>query len=565
DFYLRAYVVDGSCDNYDLTVTLQPDPCLAGLDDSFEDNDDCASTVALPIATHTGLFVATVDEDFFTITVSPGDQLTVDQTYNSGIAELNMDLYDDPACTNFVTSAGWGAGFNSLSVTNGGAVPANYYLRVSVVNGDCNNYDLALTAAPDPCLAPGLDDGFEDNDFCGSGVALPAGSHTGLFVASADLDYYEITVAAGDMVTIDQTYVVGAELYMDLYSDPSCTTYETGAGWGLGFNTLTWANSTGAPATVYLACQIDTVTGNCNNYDLNVSFAPDPCQDPLADDGLEDNDTCLTAVSMSDGVSAGLFVSKADEDFYQVNVADADTLFVDLTFSHAIADVDVYIYDDQIVCGDLNSYLVRGFSASDNENISWTNTSGSLQTYYVQVVVYASSQGDCNNYDMQLTGAGGVLATPFCFGDGTADVGGGAVGCPCANESAPGAGEGCKSSLGYGAILTASGTTLVANDDLVFTVSQARANQPSMLVQGSTLVALPFKDGILCMGNPTERVEVVFTNSSGEGSTVGSIVTNGNVSPGDTRYYQQWYRDPGGVSPCGFGSNFTQGLSLTWM
>ena len=58
---------------------------------------------------------------------------------------------------------------------------------------------------------------------------------------------------------------------------------------------------------------------------------------------------------------------------------------------------------------------------------------------------------------------------------------------------------------------------------------------------------------------------MVFTNSSSEGSTVGSIVTNGNVSPGDTRYYQQWYRDPGGVSPCGNGSNFTQGLSLTWM
>ena len=565
DYYLRAYVVDGSCSNYDLTITLQPDPCLAGLDDSFEDNDDCASAVALPIAAHAGLFVGTSDEDFYAITVAPGDQLTIDQSYVWTTAELNMELFDDPTCTNFLNSAGWGAGFNTLSVSNGGAAAATFYLRVHVVDGDCNNYDLNLSVAPDPCLAPGLDDSFEDNDFCGSGVALAAGAHTGLFIASADLDYYEITVAAGDIVTIDQTYVPGAELYMDLHTDPSCTTFVSSAGWNLGFNTLTWANSTGASATVYLACQIDTFTGNCNNYDLNVSFAPDPCQNPLADDALEDNDDCFTALSMFDGLSAGLFVSKADEDFYRVDVSDGDTLFVDLTFSHATADVDVYIYDDQIVCGDLNSYLVNGFSSSDNENISWTNTSGSLQTYYIQVVVYAFSQGECNNYDMQLSGSGGVLATPFCFGDGSTDVGGGPVGCPCGNLSAVGAGEGCLSSLGVGAILTASGTTIVANDDLVFTVSQARANQPSMLVQGSTLVAFPFKDGILCMGNPTERVEVVFTDASGTGSTSSSIVTNGNVSPGDTRFYQQWFRDPGGVSPCGTGSNFSQGLSLTWM
>ena len=268
---------------------------------------------------------------------------------------------------------------------------------------------------------------------------------------------------------------------------------------------------------------------------------------------------------MSDSLTTGLFVSKSDEDFYEVSVADGDTLTVDIFFTDATADVDLYLYDDAIACGDLTSYLVRGFSATDDEQVSWTNTSGAVATYYIQVVVYNSTfNGDCNNYDMQIAGSGGVLATPFCYGDGTADVGSGAVGCPCGNNSALDAGEGCSSSLGYGAILTTAGTAIVANDDLSFSISQGRANQPGLLVQGSTLIAVPFKDGVLCMGNPTERVEVVFLDANGAGTTTSSIVTNGNVSAGDTRYYQMWFRDPGGVSPCGSGSNFTQGLMLTW-
>ncbi len=159
--------------------------------------------------------------------------------------------------------------------------------------------------------------------------------------------------------------------------------------------------------------------------------------------------------------------------------------------------------------------------------------------------------GTCGGTDDAVARRWGVM---FC--EGTAGQ------CPCNNTSAFG---GCANSTGQGAVLTESGLASFSTDTLQLSVTGARPSQPGMFVQGSFAISVPFKDGRLCMGNPTERLEVAFTDPAGNASSSVSVSVEGNVPLGvPIRHYQYWYRDPQ-LSPCGAGSNFSNALTIAWL
>ena len=279
--------------------------------------------------------------------------------------------------------------------------------------------------------------------------------------------------------------------------------------------------------------------------------------------GLEPNDSCGTAVWITSGVFSDA-VAVGEPDNFAVTVPAGATLSVELDDGQFVTeDLEILLYDDL----DCSALIETGdYHNGFQMELLWTNSSPTSRTVVYTVLTPLSLQ--CKSYDMQVVNAidqAAVEAVPFCRGDGSADAGSGPVGCPCGNTAVPGSVEGCWNSLGRGATLDASGTTVVAFDTLAFTVQDAIPHQTGMLVQGMTRIAVPFKDGVLCMGYETRRLEVLFFDGAGAATTAGSIATDGNVSPGQTRHYQAWYRDPGGVSPCGTGSNFTQGLTLSWI
>ncbi len=147
--------------------------------------------------------------------------------------------------------------------------------------------------------------------------------------------------------------------------------------------------------------------------------------------------------------------------------------------------------------------------------------------------------------------------TPYCFG----------TQCPCGNNDPTG---GCINSSGQGALLTAAGSTSVAADDLVFTVTRMSLHSVSLLIMSDTQAMVPFFNGQLCLGGGLKRM-FKHLNSGHAGSvTFESIVegyqeTNVIIRPGDTSHFQVWFRDvPAHLTACGASANMTNGYMVVF-
>ena len=160
----------------------------------------------------------------------------------------------------------------------------------------------------------------------------------------------------------------------------------------------------------------------------------------------------------------------------------------------------------------------------------------------------------------------GGPGTGYCFGDGVN------MSCPCGNNndgSVPGAGC-ANGAFASGAKLTGMGVASLAADTLVLATTGLEPNQSGLYFQADNNLdpGLIWGDGLQCAGGSLKRLGVRFSDGTGYSDTSGYpqaiSVKAGNVTAGDTKYYQCWYRNPVG-SPCGSDFNASNGYAVTWM
>ena len=167
------------------------------------------------------------------------------------------------------------------------------------------------------------------------------------------------------------------------------------------------------------------------------------------------------------------------------------------------------------------------------------------------------------------TASSHAQGTGYCFGDP-----GSGTPCPCNNDndgSVPG--SGCDNGVFWsGAQLTGSGIAEVTADTLVLATTHLEPNNAGLYFQADNDLSPGsiWGDGLRCAGGNLKRLGVRFADAGGYSDTSGFSYTisakAGNISAGDTKYYQCWYRTTQNP-PCGNGVNdfnTSNGYAITW-
>jgi hypothetical protein len=153
----------------------------------------------------------------------------------------------------------------------------------------------------------------------------------------------------------------------------------------------------------------------------------------------------------------------------------------------------------------------------------------------------------------------------------------GVMPCFCGNPPS-GPGRGCNnSSATGGATLTDVGVASLSADTVVFTTTDEKPVALSIVLGGTidNLTGVPFGDGVRCTAGALKRLYVKsavggsITAPTGTDPTVSarSASLGSPISPGQTREYQVYYRDPaafGCPSPGGNTFNSTSGRKVLW-
>ncbi|MCP5022233.1 MAG: hypothetical protein GY930_10695 [bacterium] len=548
------------------------DPCLGSIDDGFEENDACSTPSPITAGSHTGLFASTSDLDFYSISVPAGDRLEVQLT--GATFDVDFNVYDS-ACNLLAFE------FDDWAYTNTSAVTETIIFEAisdPTNTQNCTNYDLdiSFTTPPPPPInnlcstattlvgtgttpfdtTTAYTSGFDGGGACGGG------SDT----INQDIFYQWTVPATGDYQfdTDTSSFDTKLSIHTGTGCAATCSAYDNDG--GMGFQSL--ITLTGLNVGDMLLIQVGGFGTESGAGVLNISPWVDPCAVP--DDMFEENDDCVSAVAMVDGTYPALFAKKGDKDHYSLCVANGGSLDVDILFTHANGDMNIFLWDAADPnCGTSHpgsTFLAEGWSVNDNESISWTNTTGADLDVILEVTMYDGSVSDCNNYDLIISGSGtcgGGVGSTFCD--------------PAANNS-----------TGAPTVLTGSWGSGVGSD-LHLEVTGGIPGELVYILAGNEATAgAPISNGQFCLiGTSTAqffRYNVIGTDWSSIGGfdPTGTMINSSGTSTtgfgydvpstipaavpvaimaGDTWHFQAWFRD----TPAAVGSsNFSNGLSVNF-
>jgi hypothetical protein len=336
---------------FDTSACTGTPPCA---DDAYEPNDDQATAAALAAGTY-ALVLCNADggeEDWFALTLLAGQVLVVTADFEHDDLDIDLDLLDG-AGVELDSSLGSG---DRERVEYVAAADETVYLVVSGYTTGQAPYTLTIVDDLD-CLD---DDDCAAGEVCQGNVCLVPGCFT-----DSDCLLGQVCV---DHACADTTCA----------TDADCTTYglvcDAAAGW----------------------CVECLTAADCDDEDAYACDA-NVCVLQCVEDAFEPNSARESAAPLSTGTYDDLTLCGArDNDWFRIEVVSGYRYDIDLLFTHADGDIDLYVVNSS------GASVLSSISSTDNEHLAYYPTPENAGTYYVRVYLYSIGVY-AHTYDLVFT------------------------------------------------------------------------------------------------------------------------------------------------------------------
>ena len=356
---VRLYADAGSSEGNDYGMVIGIVPVSGCAEDGYEDNDALGSAAALTAGSYADLRICPDDDDYYSLALAVGDEITVDLMFANAEGDIDLGLYN-PEGTLVASSASTD---DDESLVYTAAIAGTFVVRVRLYEdagvAEGNDYDMTIGVVP---FTGCLEDGFEDNDALASAAAVDEGDYTGLRICPSDDDYYSLALNVGDEITVDLTFAnAEGDIDLGLYN-PEGTLVASSASTDDN-ESLVYTAAIAGTFVVRVRLYADAGAVEGNTYGMDIGVVPAVT---CADDGFEDNDAVGSPAAIDTGSYANLRACPDDDDYYSLSLNAGDRIAVGIAFSQAEGDLDLALFNPE------GTIVASSATTDDNEVLTYT-------------------------------------------------------------------------------------------------------------------------------------------------------------------------------------------------
>jgi hypothetical protein len=349
---------------------------------------------------HDFLQICPGDVDWFKLNVPANSEIDVMIFFTRANGDLKLQLYSADGQSMLAE----GVQDQNIVETTYGEFSQGKAVLIKVFGAQANppvsnGYQMLLNVSPKQTCS---NDAMEPNDLPGNAKGVVGDHVYSDLKTCGDNDWYKVDLNLGDQLKV-QIEFTQANGDLDLGIFDSRVLAASPFGWGIALVKSTTDRSPegvtlqSAPAAGTYYIGVIPYLGSKNTYKMTVF--PILSGSSCTDDAEEGNDTPSAAKGVTYGVEkTGLVICPGDDDWFKMYAAAGDTLWIEMTASYANGDLDMELYDPDVVTGGMQGHrLDYAMSAEDIETIIYSVSNSG--TYYIRIYGFMNAK---NNYSLAV-------------------------------------------------------------------------------------------------------------------------------------------------------------------